>query len=466
MAFVFYDTETTGISTDYDQILQFAAIHTNEDLEELDRIELRCRLHPHVVPHPGALRVTGMTIDRLLDASLPYHYEMVRQIRAKLSEWSPAVFVGYNSMRFDEHLLRQALFRTLHSPYLTNTGGNCRADALPLVQAAAEFLPGSVAVPVGDNGKVSYKLDRLAPANGFAHANAHDALADVEATIHMARCVRERAPESWSRFLRFATKAAAASFVDEEEAFVLSEFYFNLPYHFALSAVGPNPDNPSAIVAFNLKFDPDWAAGLSDDDLRSWIASRAKPLRQVRVNAAPCLSLADEVPTAFLGGLDLGTIQARGARLRSNQALRVRLLAALADTAVVRDEAEHVEEQIYAGFPSSADQVLMERYHHADWPERVTIVEQLTDARLRYHGRRLIHEERPDLLHADVRQMVEAHLRDRLLMHEAPKGKWTSIPGGLSAAAEMLEGCDNQCNDMLAGYTAHFEELMGAYAGG
>lgn len=466
MAFVFYDTETTGISTDYDQILQFAAIYTDENLNELDRIELRCRLHPHVVPHPGALRVTGMTIDRLLDASLPCHYQMVRTIRTKLSEWSPAVFVGYNSMRFDEHLLRQALFRTLHSPYLTNTGGNCRADVLALVQAAAEFSPGCVDVPVGENGKVSFKLDRLAPANGFAHANAHDALADVEATIHMARCVRDRAPESWSRFLRFATKAAAAGFVDEEEAFVLTEFYFNLPYHFALSAVGPNPDNPSAIVAFNLKFDPGWAAGMSDEDLRSWVASRAKPLRQVRVNAAPCLSLPDEVPSAFLGGLDLATIEARATRLRSDPALRGRLLDALADTAVIREEAEHVEERIYAGFPSLADQALMERYHHADWPDRAAIVEQLADDRLRYHGRRLIHEEHPDFLHPDVRREVEAHFWDRLLIKEAPKGKWTSIPGALSAAAAMLEDCDDECRDMLAGYRAHFEGLMATRPGG
>jgi len=35
-------------------------------------------------------------------------------------------------------------------------------------------------------------LDTLAPANGFAHENAHDALADVEATIYMARLIRDR----------------------------------------------------------------------------------------------------------------------------------------------------------------------------------------------------------------------------------------------------------------------------------
>ena len=36
MAFVFYDTETTGLETAFDQILQFAAIKTDDELNELD----------------------------------------------------------------------------------------------------------------------------------------------------------------------------------------------------------------------------------------------------------------------------------------------------------------------------------------------------------------------------------------------------------------------------------------------
>ena len=47
MAFVFYDTETTGSDTFYDQILQFAAIRTDDALNEIDRFEIRCRIQPH-----------------------------------------------------------------------------------------------------------------------------------------------------------------------------------------------------------------------------------------------------------------------------------------------------------------------------------------------------------------------------------------------------------------------------------
>ncbi|MBK8861226.1 MAG: hypothetical protein IPN48_10065 [Sphingomonadales bacterium] len=78
MGFVFYDTETTGIDTSFDQILQFAAIRTDEDLNILERFEVRSRLLPFIVPAPGALRVTKVTIYRLHDPATPSHYEMVR----------------------------------------------------------------------------------------------------------------------------------------------------------------------------------------------------------------------------------------------------------------------------------------------------------------------------------------------------------------------------------------------------
>ena len=60
MTFIFYDTETTGLETAFDQILQFAAIKTDDDLSELDRFDIRSRLMPHIVPSPGTLRVTGV----------------------------------------------------------------------------------------------------------------------------------------------------------------------------------------------------------------------------------------------------------------------------------------------------------------------------------------------------------------------------------------------------------------------
>src|SRR5690242_16385692 len=124
MALVFYDVETTGTSTAFDQILQFAAILTDDQLTELDQFEIRSRLLPNVVPSPGAMLVNGITAHDLVDERYPSHYQMVQNLREKLLSWSPAVFIGFNSLWFDEHFLRQAFYKALFPIYLTNTGGN------------------------------------------------------------------------------------------------------------------------------------------------------------------------------------------------------------------------------------------------------------------------------------------------------------------------------------------------------
>ena len=68
MSFVFFDTETTGLKRGFDQILHFAAIRTDANLNEVARFETRSRLQPHVLPHPLALRTNGLPIEWLTDA--------------------------------------------------------------------------------------------------------------------------------------------------------------------------------------------------------------------------------------------------------------------------------------------------------------------------------------------------------------------------------------------------------------
>ena len=156
MTFVFFDTETTGLRHGFDQIIHFAAIRTDNDLNEIDRFEARARLLPYVVPHPTALRTNGLSIARLTDEGLPSHYEMVRAIRRTLLSWSPSIFVGYNSIRFDEEMLRHAFFQTLHPPYLTSSHGNCRADVMSLVMGAAALSPACLSVPLGKDGRPDF----------------------------------------------------------------------------------------------------------------------------------------------------------------------------------------------------------------------------------------------------------------------------------------------------------------------
>src|SRR5205823_4696126 len=148
-------------------------VRVDHQLRELDRFEVRSRLLPHVTPSATAIRANRIGVRQLTDESLPSHYQMVRLIREKLLAWSPSTFVGYNSVHFDEYMLRQAFYQTLHPPYLTNTGGNSRADAMRLIQAASVFAPNAILLPATESVEKSFRLDHVAPTNGFDHKNAH-----------------------------------------------------------------------------------------------------------------------------------------------------------------------------------------------------------------------------------------------------------------------------------------------------
>ena len=90
MPFSFYDLETTGRSPAFDHPLQFAAILTDDDLQPMEEVNLRCRLAAHVLPSPGAIAVTGISLDQLTDPKLPTWYELSGQISDLIDRWAPA----------------------------------------------------------------------------------------------------------------------------------------------------------------------------------------------------------------------------------------------------------------------------------------------------------------------------------------------------------------------------------------
>ena len=453
MSFVFYDTETTGLHTSFDQILQFGAIRTDHELRELDRFEVRCRLLPHVVPSPQALLTNGITVERLADPALPSHYEMVRAVKARLEAWSPAVFIGQNSMRFDEVLLRQAFYQTLHPPYLTNTGGNCRLDSLSIFHTVGLFAPDVLTVPTGEKGQPVFGLASLAPANGFPHDAAHDAIGDAEATLYLCRLVRERAEGYWSNFVRFGPKAAALDFVEGSEIFAFVGAAFSRPYCRVLTLLGPNPDYGSELFVFNLEYDPRELAALADDDLAEALASSPVPVRGLRVNAGPCILPFEDVPAEMrMQFPDIRELQARAAYLRNNQAFVERLMTAAAAAREPWEPSPFVEEQIYDGFPGPEDRSLMAAFNQSDttWPDRAALLGRFADARLRTLGERLLYTEAPQALEEHERSRHEADAASRLLADD-DSVPWLTLPQAIretdglladaaGAEASLLEG--------------------------
>ncbi|NKA01502.1 MAG: exodeoxyribonuclease I, partial [Proteobacteria bacterium] len=128
MNYVIYDFETSGRSSTWDQVLEVGAVLVNDEFQILaDPINLKCSLKPGLVPEPYAL-IVNKTTPQILRRTNLSHYGLIMQMQEIFNKWSPAIFLGYNNLGFDEEFLRKSLFKTLNEPYLTQYGGNKRGD--------------------------------------------------------------------------------------------------------------------------------------------------------------------------------------------------------------------------------------------------------------------------------------------------------------------------------------------------
>lgn len=414
MSFVFFDTETTGLKRGFDQILHFAAVRTDADLNEVGRFEVRSRLMPHVLPHPTALLTNALPIRQLTSPQLESHYVMVGRIREALLSASPAIFVGFNSIRFDEEMLRHALFQSLYPAYLTSNHNNCRADALSLVMAADAVSPALLVVPRNADGRRTFRLQALAAANGIGHEHAHDALSDVLATLDLCKLVRDRSPELWQRFVRFSNKAAVGAFIDTEEGFVLTEFFGGEAYHTPAVCIGRDPDLANGRLCLSLHENIDRLAEMSDSELADHLSTKPSPIRKLRINAAPTLTALYDAPPSMCDGSLMDDIEAQARRINDDANLRSRLVAAYTASRTPYPLSPHLEERLYNGFPGPDDEARAAMFHEAPWQDRLVIVQSFDDERLRWFGLRLIYCEARSVLPEIIRTEIENRLSSQL----------------------------------------------------
>ena len=95
--FVFYDFETSSSNKQWGQIIEVGAILVDDQLNELDRFESRCRLSTGIIPEAMSLIVSNTTPKQLKETNLS-HYEMVRQFVEKLKSWGKVTYIGWNNI--------------------------------------------------------------------------------------------------------------------------------------------------------------------------------------------------------------------------------------------------------------------------------------------------------------------------------------------------------------------------------
>jgi exodeoxyribonuclease-1 len=402
MRYLFYDTETTGLSWAFDQILQFAAIVTDDKFEVLEELNLRCRLQRHVLPSPGAMAVTGIGPNTIQAAPLSF-YELAGAVRQFIERWTPTVVTGFNSVAFDEPMLRGMFYQTLHPLYLTNTNGNCRMDVLRLAHAVAEHRPDAITVPLSEQGRPCFKLGALIEANGLRLDNAHDALADTRATVALAKFLKAGAPEVWEGLFACRSRHTVDALLSKNELFLCTDRMFSKATILA-GEVARHPDNPATLAVFDLACDPAPYLDADLDQASALLKSSPRPVRVIRSNALPIiLPLTPGRDT----GVDPKLARERLVRIKAHPTFCRFIARALAGQYEDAELRAYVEQRMYEGFPSPAECKRMDQFHRLHWPRRYELAQGFEDGRLRELAERLIYSEHPEALPGDRRAVLD-----------------------------------------------------------
>lgn len=463
MDYIFYDTETTGLNPYFDQILQFAAIRTDANLKETDRFEIRCQIQPHILANPIAMQVTGISASALNNPNLPSHYDMMTIIRKTLLSWSPAIFLGHNSLKFDEAMLRSGFYQTLLPPYLTNTHQNKRMDSLPIFQATSLIAPDVLTFPENENGDKSFKLDRVAPANGFDHSQAHEAVSDVEATLYLCRLIKQGAPDIWNNFVDNADKFKVLGQTKRARAYGVIQTYFGKTSLVPVATLGVDSNNSNAVFALNLTYDPHVIAGMNDEEIRTLFESTPRPILTLRANAMPSLwDLSKHADLTASLSLSPDDLKGRAEALATIAGLKTRILDLYQSLQTGFEESIYVERQIYSGFPSKRDTHIMEAFHTLDWKDRWAVAQSLTDPRYKKLGERLVFLNAPEAVPENIRTVLQERMKDRLLSTD-PHCEWLTLDKAIKDTQSRLRECDDCEKTLLEGHLENYKKLRDAF---
>lgn len=231
--YLFYDIETSGLNKCFDQILQFAAIRTDLELNELERYNIWIKLNPDVIPSPQAIIIHNISIDQIQTGSC--EYEAVKQIH-QLINHPGTISIGYNNLNFDDEFLRFSFYRNLFPPYTHQYANNCsRMDLYPMTAMYYLYKPEVIKWPkIAD--KISLRLENLNTTNSLISGTAHDALVDVEITLALARhFIKQR--EMWDYLGTYFKKSTELLRIEKLSLAIMIDGIFGADHNYQTVAM-------------------------------------------------------------------------------------------------------------------------------------------------------------------------------------------------------------------------------------
>lgn len=448
--FFFYDLETSGISTRRDRIMQFAGQRASLDLEPIGQpINHLIKLAPDTLPDPEAILVTGITPQQTLQDGIS-EADFLKLFTADIAT-PGTIFVGYNTVRFDDEFMRFLHYRNFYDPYQWQwQDKRGKWDLLDVVRMTRALRPDGIEWPFAPDGKPTVRLEFMTKVNKLPHDGAHDALVDVNATIALAKLLKARQPKLFDYLLVMRDKKPVAELAMAGQPFVYTSGKYASEFDktTVVTTLASQPQGRGALV-YDLRVDPTEFLDMTPEQLAErwqWTkdeqAPPRLPVKTLQFNHCPAvapLGVLTEGDCLARLKLDMAVIEKHRGLLAGASHFRANLLRALElkdeqrQTAWLSD-VKDVDAQLYDGFFDNHDCQLLPVIRAAEPAELSQLGNDLHDPRLQallplYQARNF-----PASLTAEQRQWWDTFCYNRL-QDGGPTSRLASFGERLQAAA-------------------------------
>ena len=440
--FFFYDLETSGLNPRQDRIMQFAGQRTDMKLEPIgEPYNLLVTLNDDTLPSTDALMVTGITPQKTVEEGYAE-----AQFARMLSEevFTPdTIAVGFNNIRFDDEFIRHLLWRNFHDPYEWSwKDGRSRWDLLDVVRLTRALRPEGINWPLDVKGEPSNRLELITSANGIAHENAHDALADVTALIAVTKLIKQKQPQLYDYLLKMRDKKVVQQLVnvDDKKPFVYASGRYDKEFAKTTVAFPLTTSRNGGVVVYDLRYDPTPFVGLNAEELAkkifaSWEERQAEnfvklPVKELQYNRCPAaapLGVLEQGDGWRKISLDLKTVQKHQNILLNHPDFAEKLRTIFENKPAFK-KLPDPEAQLYDGFLNDRDRIRVEAVRNADERELADFYPEFQDERLA-----------PLLLHYKARNFPRSLSEDDLAQWEAWRAQHlqAQLPGFMASLQRL-----------------------------
>ena len=442
MNLAIWDIESSSASTDFGSIIEIGGVLVDQNFKEKDRFNLRCRLPEGEIPQAMALIVNKTSLDQLTKVNLS-HYQMLGEIEKIFKKWSPAIFLGWSNIGFDDEMIRKEFFKGIRYPYITNASPNKRHDGINIARAAYAVDKNVLQTEINEKNNPVFKLESLSRMNGFDSSDAHSALTDATLTMKILGLIKKKQPNTWDNFLKTANKLDTETIFKKENIITLNEYFYGKSRLYLCAPLHPKHCIHPIYQwgqAVDLRVDVQPLLKMSINELKVEMKKTPKFLRTIRSNKAPFILEAKygmkEEP---YNAMDLELIKKRAQLIRDNEKFSQNILTALREIAEEKEQSKsqediYAEESIYKKFTSNKDTALFPSWHAASWKDKLKLLDKFDDERLVGFGKKIIFQESPETLPPDMLKSIKIQIAKRILSNE--KEKWWTCK-------EFYFECDN-----------------------